>query len=295
MIRWQRVPPFAVQCIATAGILSLCFFATPCHAAPPLRPELIAAQIFLGQSYPSGNVYLTTFPLQSESENEKDNAKAWPSIVRIQSLSEPSPEVKKVTVGRFLNAMSDGKHEIGPNLFQLESAYIPGLEAMDDVHEGCTKKLYKPKNAEFRYLGEDFFWSVLDNCNPNEGIAIYQSGVTGKISFSVLAFDSKLQLANITLLKGEKRPLTPGEQAEVKKAKLQFAKEEDECTTVPQHLDAAVTFLSANVQGTDISIRLSRYSNPGCGGHLAKMYILDVFKSGVLVKKFEKIQYEGVI
>ncbi|MBU2498365.1 MAG: hypothetical protein KKE57_05665 [Proteobacteria bacterium] len=281
----------------TSVFLGVCFFTAFGRLVAGQDPDDIAARIFLGQAYPSGNVYLKPFPLPDESQSEMDYLKSfsWPDSIFFQALSSPHPYANTIREGHISSVMHDGQHEIGPNMIQLESAYIPSLESMDDSHEGCTKEFYKPRNPQYQYLGQDFFHSVLFNCNPNEGVAIYKNSQLSKFSFPVMAFDKNLTLSEIRLLNGKPRPLTTGESAAIEREKLENKKNESECTTIPRYLDAATSHLSAKVKGSDISIRISQYETPGCAGHLANIFILDVLKSGTLLKKYEMVQYEGAI
>lgn len=265
------------------------------NASPKL--DNIATQVFLGQTYPSGNIYLKSFSRLNELESEIDDPKSfsWPRSIFFQSLSNFPSYATKIRKGRFSSIMTDAKREIESGVIMLASVYIPSLESMDDRHEGCSAKFYKPKNQEFKYLERDFFNQVSFNCNSNEGISIYKSDKQQMFSFPVFAFDPKVELIEIKLLQGELRPLTGVESSRVKRAKETHEKNQSECTTVPNFIDAAQTHLIAKIKGTDVSIRISSYSTAGCSGHLAKIYLLDVLKSMVPIKIYKLIQYEGAI
>jgi hypothetical protein len=274
-----------------------CFLPTLGQPVAIEHTDTIAAHIFLGQAYSSGRVYLKPFPLPHPSQSDDDYLKefSWPDSIAFHTLSSTHPYASKIRKARLLNVMHDGQREIGPNAFQLESAYIPALESMDDRHEGCTKDLYKPRNPRFEYLSDDFFNALPFNCNSNEGIAVYESKGLAKYSFSVVAIDSsQLSLADITRVRRE-RPLTADESALVAKDKLASQTRESECTTVPTYLDSAKTDLSAKLQGSDVSIRVSDYETPGCGGHLATVFVLDIIKAGAVLKTYRLVQYKGAI
>jgi hypothetical protein len=260
------------------------------------EPDDIAARIFLGQVYPSGNVYLKPFPLPTESQSEMDYLRAfsWPDRVFFQALSSTDPYATESREGHFSSVMHD-QREVEPNVIQLESAYIPALESMDDWHEGCTKEFYKPRNPQYQYLGGDFFSSAFFHCEPNEGVAIYTSSHSSNVSFTVMAFNADLELSDLERLNGRPRPLTADESAMVRQQKLEYESYESECTTIPRFLDSATSHVSAKVKGSDLSILISQYETPGCGGHLANVFILDVLKSGALLKKYELVQYQGAI
>jgi hypothetical protein len=261
------------------------------------NPDDIAVRIFLGQFYPSGHIYLKPFPLPRTSQSEDDYLKSfsWPVTISFHALSSIYPDSNKIMEAHLSSIMHDGKHELQKNTYQLESAYIPSLESMDDSHEGCTKKFYKPRNAHYQYRGGDFFYQALFNCNPNEGVAIYKNNDSSNLSYSVIAFAKDLDLYEIRFMNGERRPLTSDELVAVEKEKMETKKIESERTTIPTYLDSAVSYLSARVKGSDMSIRISQYETAGRMGHLAKVFILDVVKSGVLLKKYELAQYLGAI
>jgi hypothetical protein len=44
-----------------------------------------------------------------------------------------------------------------------------------------------------------------------------------------------------------------------------------------------------------VGFRLSSYINPGCTGHLARIYILDLLQNGDLVRTLEIFQYKGAL
>lgn len=267
------------------------------YAQSNINPDEIAARLFLGQAYPSGNVYLKPFPLNTESQSEDDYLRSypWPDSISFHALSSADAYAKRNRKAIFSSVMRDSVREIGQNLEQLTSAYIPSLESMDDSHEGCTPAFYRSKNPAYRYLGEDFFLQCLFNCNPNEGIGIYKYIDPGNLSFSVIASAPDLNLSDVVLLNAIRRPMTPDESAEVERQKAEDKKSESEWTTVPRYLDAAACCLSAKVTGSNLSIRISQFETAGRSGHLAKVFILDVMKSGVLLKKYELVQYKGSI
>lgn len=253
-----------------------------------MTPVMLAVQIFLGQAYPSGKVYLAPFPPQEESQSEEDYLKAfpWPKEANVLAVSGSG----KPFAARFVRSLHDGRRKLDNGAFQLESAHIPALEGMTE-HEGCTKALHKPRNPAYVYAGEDFFEQMADSCASNEGIGVFE-GTPGKSSLMVAAWGPEAGLFDVQALKGKPRPLTRVERAEIEKQKAALAGED--CTTNPAYLDSAKAFLSAKTAG-GFSILLSRYTNPGCGGHLAEIYILDVLKGGAPVKTFEMIRPKGLL
>lgn len=261
-------------------------FRNPGSLFGALTPDDIAAHVFLGQAYPSGNVYLSPFPPPDGDVGQV----SWPDTVNYQALFKSRSGTGKIREARFSRAMHDGlEGDV------IKSAYIPALESMDDRHEGCSKKFYKPKISRYKYLSEDFFYQVLFSCDSNEGVAVYKNNGISDVSFAVVAFEKPVQLVGTAWLHGQNRPLSAEEAAQVAKEKAEAGKNDADCTTSPQFLDAAVSYFSAKIKGSDLSIRISQYENPGCGGHLAKIYVLDVLQSGVLLKKYELVHYAGGI
>lgn len=278
---------------ARAAAACICLMTAGYSAAEEDSAE-IAAHIFLGQVYPSGKVYLAPFPPPKSSQSDEDYLRSyrWPQAVAYQSVSAVPASANRPLPARFLSVMHDAFREISPNVRQIEAAYIPSLEFMDERHEGCAKALYRPKNPQYRYEGADFFEQVLFSCNSNEGIGVYQ-GKPGEVSFGVVAFDKSAKLSGVQYLNGEPRPLTRAELAEVAREKAEDAEKSD-CTTTPRYLDSAASLLSAKAGG-GLSLRLSRYTSPGCGGHLAEIYVLDVLKGSVPVQTRMLIRPKGVI
>ena len=43
----------------------------------------------------------------------------------------------------------------------------------------------------------------------------------------------------------------------------------------------------------DLRLKVSTYVNPGCGGHLSSIYILDVLRRNLVVRKLELGRYQG--
>ena len=252
------------------------------------KTDLVALSdnIFLGQIYPSGNIYLTSF-----SEKAGD-ASFWPKEISVFGLGTDKADTGKPVKASFVKVMAS---KIEDNV--ILSIYIPGFEKMDDEHYFCGIGKNK-KDPNFKYLSHDFFYAVLDNCEMNDGIALYHTSPSKKYSYMVIAFGSQIQLSDYRIfLRNQKRPLTSDEQKEVIKAKQEAEKSSDdyECTTVPAYLDSAVQLFSAELAGTDIQLRVSTYDTPGCAGHWASVYILDFLKGNKLLRTIEHVQYRGVI
>ncbi len=291
--RTTRFRTMHMKMIRIFVVFVCCLMATFGSAAATTDPDELARHIYLGQLYPSGNIYLVPFPFPGASQSEDDYRKAfqWPESLFFHSLASIDPYAGKTQAAHFSGALHDA---VVGNVYQ--TTYIPSLESMDDEHNACDERPRKPKNSHYLYLGEDFFNQVLDNCNAAEGTSIYKAEQnTGVFSYAVVAFDKEIPLSEFRIWKDKRRPLTRAEAASVATEKREFRKTGSDCYTNPSFLDDAVMLMTAKVTGTDISIRLSKYQNPGCEGHLATYYVLDVLKAGALVKTYELTQYVGLI
>jgi hypothetical protein len=233
-------------------------------------PESIASSLLIGQVYPSGNAYLKPF----------DNSKpTWPRTVLLASLFSKPPQSRVSPIEATLS-----KTTLGPD-------YIPGVEGMDDEHRPCGTVAHKKTNPALRYQSEDFFEAVLDYCDPNEGVALYQSSAVPH-SVKVLAFTLEVTLTNLRSVSGT-RPMSSAEKREVTRQKQEMEKA-DQCTTKPAFLDSALRLLEANA-GDGLTIRLSFYRTPGCSGHLATVYVLDVLRGKDVIRTFQTSQTQGVL
>ncbi|MGD2270750.1 MAG: hypothetical protein PVI06_10170 [Desulfobacterales bacterium] len=57
----------------------------------------------------------------------------------------------------------------------------------------------------------------------------------------------------------------------------------------------AEQLVSVEFLNSESEIRISRYSNPGCAGHLADIYVLDIIKNHNVIKTIELDHYFGPI
>lgn len=230
----------------------------------------VSHQVFIGQSYPSGNVYLKSFT----------GSKDWPKELSLIPLVE--------------DADTRGSGILKAVLFSgvMPSAYIPALEAMDDQHDACGSGETKKVEPAFQYLSDDFFDAMVDHCEANDDVAVYRSS-SSQSSFKVLAFGSGVTLTEIRHVTGL-RPITPAEQQELAQQKQQPDKNATGCTTVPAFIDSATRLVEASMGG-GLTLRVSSYKDPGCAGHLATIYILDVLRETNVLTTFRIIQNQGVL
>jgi hypothetical protein len=163
---------------------------------------------------------------------------------------------------------------------------------MDDQHDACGSAETKKAEPAFQYLSDDFFDAMVDHCEANDDVAVYRSSPS-QSSFKVLAFGSGVTLTEIRHVTGL-RPITPAEQQEVIREKQQPDKNATECTTVPAFIDSATRLVEASMGG-GLTLRVSSYKDPGCAGHLATIYILDVLREANVLATFRIIQNQGVL
>ena len=248
-------------------------------AEPQLDIQGLDKRVFIGQAYPSGKVYLERFNSEASTE--------WSKDVVILPLDDTKSVLGKTHMkASFVDVAKDD-----------ETRYIPGVEGMDDSHKLCGLGEIK-KIEDYKYLSEsseDYFDSIYDHCEPNEGIGIYRADLS-KYSFLVLGIDPRIALAQLKLLSG-KRPLTPADRQEIVKQKKtnRETAAEGECTTVPGYIDSATQIAEIGLAQGDLRLRVSTYVNPGCLGHLSSIYVLDVLQHSMVLRKFEVQRYRGAL
>jgi hypothetical protein len=57
-------------------------------------------------------------------------------------------------------------------------------------------------------------------------------------------------------------------------------------------VDSAARLVEATI-GRGMTLRLSSYKTPGCGGHLTTIYILDILRGQEVVQTFKTSQNHG--
>jgi hypothetical protein len=234
-------------------------------------PRSIATELFVGQVYPSGNVYLK--PLADEEQRSGN----LPKSVFLLPLSSDTAVLKTPPTEAKL---------ISPT---VRFDYIPRLEGMDDQHLTCGPAEPRKKNPSFRYLSEDFFDAMSDYCDANDDVALYRSSPLS-YAVRVLAFTREADLIDTRLVSGP-RPMTPKDQQEISRQKRDLEKE-GECTTTPAFADSATRLVDAQT-GSGLGLRLSSYKTPGCSGHLVTVYILDILRGQDLIRTFQTSQGHG--
>jgi len=231
----------------------------------------VARSVLLGQVYPSGNAYLLQF-----RENEDDTL-VWPKTVvmhPLRSHSRPEGTLSGRAYG-FVTVLSSGS---SPQFPFLERQRHPGLEYLD---------------------GLDFFATASDMSSLEDvDIGQYRGSPLAGYFFPVVAVTDAIVADDIVYAPaGLKRPLTREEEREVAQSRKRAAKESThlDCTTVPAFLDDAVQLVGFTVKGTPYHVRISQYTNPGCGGHVSDIYVLDVLQDHAVKGRYELYHYWGVL
>lgn len=233
--------------------------------------ESVATGLFIGQVYPSGNVYLKSLAAEVRPLG------SFPKSVFLLPLSS-DPAVLKAPPSAAALASP-----------RVRFDYIPRLEGMDDAHLTCGATEPRKKNSAFRYLTEDFFDAAFDYCDGNDDVALYRSSPL-PYSVKVLAFTAEADLIDTGLVSGP-RPVTSVEEQEISRQKRDLQKE-GECTTTPAFVDSAKRVVEA-ATGRGLTLRLSSYKTPGCAGHLTTIYILDTLRGQEVLQTFQISQNHG--
>ena len=192
----------------------------------------------------------------------EDEPRAWPR--RIAGVPLDADRTGRITADFFRIVAQDSE----------EHYYFPQREA--DSFE------------------DDVFATIDRAAITDRNLARYRAAAPWDKPVSFFGWDDRLELVDVSRSRGQRRPVTAAERKQVAADRSAVPKD-IECTTVPQFLDDAKIILMANVANTKLSIRLSKYSTPGCGGHLADIYVLDVIEPGRDPRRFEFHHYQGLL
>jgi hypothetical protein len=215
----------------------------------------IARSVVVGQAYVSGNVYVAGFV--------EDEPRPWPRRI----------------IGVPLDAQRTGR---------IAADYLRIVEQDSEEH------YYFPQREADTFV-DDVFTTIDRAAISDRNLARYRASAPADKSLGFFGWDDRLELVDISRSSsGQLRPVTAAERKQVAASRNAVPKD-FECTTVPRFLDDATIILTANVANTKVSIRLSKYSTPGCAGHLADIYILDVMMPGQEPRRFEFSHYQGLL
>ena len=222
---------------------------------PRQTADDIARAVVIGQAYVSGNVYVAGF-VDAEP-------RPWPR--RIEGVALQGGRLDRIGADFFRTVVQDSE----------EHYWFPLREA--DSFE------------------DDIFVTIDRAAIEDRNLARYRASTTIDKTRSFFGWDTALLLADISFRdNGQPRPMTEAERKAVATEKA-AAPPERECSTVPQYLDAASMLLTARVAFSKLIIRLSHYATPGCAGHLADIYVLDVIAPDEELRRFEFRHYQGVL
>ena len=227
----------------------------PISGQTPPSADEIARSVVVGQAYPSGNVYVAGFI--------DDEPRPWPT--RLVGVPMDPNRTGRITADFFRIVAQDSE----------EHYYFPQREA--DSFE------------------DDVFATIDRAAVTDRNLARYRASTAPDRPVGFFGWDDRLNLVDISRSSDSRaRPITAEERKQVA-ADRSLIPKDIECTTVPQFLDDAKVILTGSVSGTNLSIRLSKYSTPGCAGHLADVYVLDVIEPGRKSHRFEFRHYQGVL
>jgi hypothetical protein len=278
----KRSLPFILLCLSFS---SLSMDALVAQAVSRLDIQGLDKKVFIGQAYPSGNVYLECFRTRTDCQS------LWPKELLLLPLVDTSSVIGQTQMkASFVKVMKDAlKNDV------VSSTYIPGAEGMIDDHESCGLGEIN-RVQQYKYIPEgasDYFYAMFDYCEANEGVAIYHTAAS-KYSFLVLGLDPRIVAADLRLLSG-RRPLTPADRQEIAKEKKENEKADGGCTTNPAYIDSATQIAEISLAEGDLRLRISTYDTPGCAGHLSSIYILDVLQRNMVLRKFEVYRSQGAL
>jgi hypothetical protein len=228
-------------------------------AAVPANTQVsaddIARAIVIGQSYTSGHVYVGGFV--------EDAAREWP--VRIATIALRTPNTPRVSAD-FIRALDPNSEE----------------------------QHYFPQKEDGGSAGPQDLFSTIDSMMVvDANLALYRTTTRISKPLAIVGWNERLPASDISFRDaGQLRPTSEADRAEIAEAKKNIPKDY-ECTTVPQYLDAAKVMLTGKV--ANVSFRLSTYQTPGCAGHLAEIYVLDVLEPGRDPRRFQFSHYVGLL
>lgn len=219
-------------------------------------PTEIARGIVIGQVYASGNIYLAGF--------DEDEKRTWPSHVVLVPLQKSAPRNLQAEFVRNVAQDSEEQRDFA----RREG----GGESDSDIFSTMDKMAVQDRN-----------------------IARYRAAMKVTSPESVFGWDAKLSFGEISYSDvGKPRPLSDRERREIDVQKRKGTGGIT-CTTEPRYLDSATQLVNAKLSRSLANIRISRYSTPGCAGHLADIYILDVLVPGQQPRRFEFSHAKGVM
>lgn len=279
----------------------------------------LSSKVFLGEAYPSGNVYLKPFSQRAEGPGithlahgldlqvdgthaEKPSTEQWPAKIHVSCFLKegcadkvvPKMPQEAMRLEYLKNEVRTEPSTTPGDLTVVQYVNIPAKEGMDADHNRVCELNY-PQNEKLKYADRfDFFDSQFDNCTFLDAVMQYKLNSKPKKAYQIIAFDPKIALESPVYPKRETlRPMSETEKQEISTQKKKL--KGTECSSVPQFLDSAKVMVTFKVRGSDQEVRVSTFSNPGCGGHLSDAFVMDVLKQGKVQETGFLWLYRGIL
>ncbi len=248
------------------SIVACCLWVVNPVAAQDFEATALAKKIWLGQAVGSADAFVI------HADDGQDTP--IPSKVKILS-TEPQSQLEQWT-GRL----------------------IERLDGFDVTQEGASNHSSKFAKQKIQLAKKGFFEIVFDGGFDDANIAHYVLNTSIKRSFPIVAYDETVLIQRLDFSnRGLSRPMSSAEAEQLSqtRAQMQRVLADQECMTEPAYLDQAKQLWSADVAHSNLSLRLSRYDNAGCAGHLEHVYVLDVLREHGVVYTQYYTHYFGAI
>lgn len=243
----------------------------------PITPNEIAENIFIGEIYPSGHLYV-------QSVLEPKKSISWPHDLNIFRMN--------VGVG----GAAVIKAEWLKKVFDEYPPAAEGMDGEDDFSHGKICGWHYPARVSGKQSTDDFFATIADNCVKDAELGLYQAKSPVNEAYKVVAGSGAVIFGGADYsVQGLPRPLTKAEASDIEKEKAKLGKYESDCTTNPSFIDSAKQLSIVRVLNTLCTLRISEYSNPGCAGHLMEIYVIDVLEKNSLKRSISVARYLGLI
>lgn len=243
----------------------------------PITPNEIVENLFIGEIYPSGHLYV-----QSAIESKKSIS--WPRDLNVFRMNV-GVERAAVIKAKWLEKVFD--------------EYPPAAEGMDgegDFSHGKICGWHYPAGVSGKISTDDYFATIADYCVKDAELGLYQAKSSVKEAYKVVGGSGAVIFGEADYsVQGLPRPLTKAEASGVEKEKTKLSKYESDCTTKPSFIDAAKQLSVVHVLNTPYTLRISEYSSPGCAGHLLEIYVIDVLEKNSLKRSISVARYLGLI
>ena len=272
-------PSILGRFMRTMLVIAICMIGGLSYASSlqPITPNEIVKNLFIGEIYPSGHVYVQRV-LES-----KENI-SWPHDLNIFRMNV-GVESAAVIKAEWLKIVFD--------------EYPPAAEGMEgegDFSHGKICGWHYPAGVSGKKSTDDYFATIADYCVKDTELGLYQAKSSVNEAYKVVGGSGAVILGGADYsVQGLPRPLTKAEASGIEKEKAKLGKYESDCTTKPSFIDAAKQLSVIHVLNTPYTLRISEYSTPGCAGHLTEIYVIDVLEKNSLKHSISVARYLGLI